>query len=146
MAQQHDSWDSQGPGGEQVFDGRAATSAAAAMEQRPLPTPPPVTSPTSATSASKRPNPLEDLIYTETLYVEDLGVIIKVRAAWKSGRGLRDSELTSCTFTARGWCLVALQLPSAGARLDVSRGGSGVPHQQAASSSEIPWHSFGAMR
>lgn len=81
MAQQHESWHSQGPGGEQVFDGRAATSAATAMDQRPLPTPPPVISPTSATSNSKRPNPLEDLIYTETLYVEDLGVIIKVSAA-----------------------------------------------------------------
>lgn len=72
-----------------MFDGRAATSAAAAMEARPLPTPPPVTSPTSATSTSKRPNPLEDLIYTESLYVEDLGVIIKVSDTGGSKRALR---------------------------------------------------------
>ena len=28
----------------------------------------------------KKANPLEDLIHTETLYVEDLGAIIKVRS------------------------------------------------------------------
>ena len=49
---------------------------------RPLPTPPPITSPVSATG--KRVNPLEDLILTETLYVADLGAIIKVRGARRS--------------------------------------------------------------
>ncbi|GAA5983766.1 hypothetical protein JCM10908_005916 [Rhodotorula pacifica] len=40
-------------------------------------------SPTRAAAPAKRANPLEDLIATETVYVQDLGVIIKrVAAAW----------------------------------------------------------------
>lgn len=122
------SWQQQqGPSGEQQGFVGAAPSATA-MHQRPLPTPPPVLSPTSTTSSGKRPNPLEDLIYTETLYVDDLGVIIKVSAARLQARKVLANVLHP--FVARCRSLVALQFPSAGARLDVSRRRGGVPHQQ----------------
>ncbi|KWU42010.1 hypothetical protein RHOSPDRAFT_21929 [Rhodotorula sp. JG-1b] len=43
----------------------------------------PVRTATAPATTSKRANPLEDLIATETVYVQDLGVIIKrVAAAW----------------------------------------------------------------
>ncbi|SCV72283.1 BQ2448_4977 [Microbotryum intermedium] len=43
----------------------------------------PTTAPSPTTSTIKRANPLEDLIYTEQTYVDDLGMVIKrVAAAW----------------------------------------------------------------
>ncbi|GAA6060094.1 hypothetical protein JCM10212_003502 [Sporobolomyces blumeae] len=81
-------------GGEAVFNGaelangsnaRSFTSPPPQHSDR-LPTSPPPASgppPASASGSNKKANPLEDLIATETLYVEDLGVVIKrVAAAW----------------------------------------------------------------
>ncbi|KDE03690.1 hypothetical protein MVLG_05821 [Microbotryum lychnidis-dioicae p1A1 Lamole] len=43
----------------------------------------PTTAPFPTTTSTKRANPLEDLIYTEQTYVDDLGMVIKrVAAAW----------------------------------------------------------------
>ncbi|GAA5894598.1 hypothetical protein JCM5296_002899 [Sporobolomyces johnsonii] len=80
-------------GGEAIFDGAALASAVpssfAPVHENVLPSPPPSATSSSnpmrpsAAAAGKKPNPLEDLITTETLYVEDLGVVIKrVAAAW----------------------------------------------------------------
>lgn len=67
MEEQYSSWDQS----QQRAQGQP-------LDSRPPPTPSAssVKSPTSATG--KRPNPLEDLILTETDYVADLGAIIKV--------------------------------------------------------------------
>lgn len=60
--------------GEQVFAGHQTSSAT-------LPPTRQVTQsqPSPVDGSGKRRNPLEDLLHTETLYVEDLGAIIKVR-------------------------------------------------------------------
>ncbi|GAA6043479.1 hypothetical protein JCM8097_000730 [Rhodosporidiobolus ruineniae] len=72
-------------GGEAIFDGAALAAGGAAAGAGSLGRPLPSRSDTqaTATSSSKRANPLEDLIATETQYVEDLGMVIKrVAAAW----------------------------------------------------------------
>ncbi|GAA5948659.1 hypothetical protein JCM21900_005204 [Sporobolomyces salmonicolor] len=80
-------------GGEAIFDGAALTSAVsnsfAPVHDNVMPAPPSTAAGSSnsarpsAAAAGKKLNPLEDLIVTETLYVEDLGVVIKrVAAAW----------------------------------------------------------------
>ncbi|GAA6005954.1 uncharacterized protein JCM10292_005625 [Rhodotorula paludigena] len=76
-------------GGEPVFDGAALAAGAQAIGQNGGLAPSPSTLapagalPTRSASAIRRGNPLEDLIHTETAYVEDLGLIIKrVAAAW----------------------------------------------------------------
>lgn len=72
MMEQYNSWDNT-----QRAPAELQQQPPPSSSSRPLPTPPPVTSPNTA--AGKRPNPLEDLILTETLYVADLGAVIKVR-------------------------------------------------------------------
>ncbi|KAK4047241.1 hypothetical protein OIV83_005545 [Microbotryomycetes sp. JL201] len=53
------------------------------VPQQPAPSSTLVPQPATTQSAARRLNPLEDLIETETLYVDDLSVIIKrVAAAW----------------------------------------------------------------
>ncbi|GAA5925642.1 uncharacterized protein JCM15063_005079 [Sporobolomyces koalae] len=76
-------------GGEAVFNGadltsdsRPKDSLSSPSQAAPVSAPPPNPA-APAPSASKKANPLEDLIATETLYVEDLGGVIKrVAAAW----------------------------------------------------------------
>lgn len=65
-------------GGEAVFNGAALTSGAIPAVSREFASPPPL-APAPTAKATKKANPLEDLIATETLYVEDLGAVIKVR-------------------------------------------------------------------
>ncbi|BGP72720.1 hypothetical protein NBRC10513v2_006116 [Rhodotorula toruloides] len=89
--------DSLGPrdssGGEQVFNGAAIAAGASAGPSQAAPEAghaAPASESTAsgnaalaASSSMKRANPLEDLIATETAYVEDLGAVIKrVAAAW----------------------------------------------------------------
>ncbi|GAA5999679.1 hypothetical protein JCM10207_005866 [Rhodosporidiobolus poonsookiae] len=84
-------------GGEAVFDGAAIASGAAATLGGAGPPPRQgslsaatqqqqqqhVEAQAAAAAAAKRANPLEDLIATETAYVDDLGMVIKrVAAAW----------------------------------------------------------------
>jgi len=67
-------------GGEAVFNGAALASA----NSQTFASPPasssrePHSAPPKAPPPAKKANPLEDLIATETLYVEDLGAVIKV--------------------------------------------------------------------
>ncbi|GAA5947946.1 hypothetical protein JCM3765_007040 [Sporobolomyces pararoseus] len=66
-------------GGEAVFNGAALSSSTS----QPFNSPHPQSLPPKAPPPAKKANPLEDLIATETLYVEDLGGVIKrVAAAW----------------------------------------------------------------
>ncbi|BGP32564.1 hypothetical protein JCM10296v2_004345 [Rhodotorula toruloides] len=89
--------DSLGPrdssGGEQVFNGAAIAAGASAGPSRADPQAGHAVAASESTasgnaaleasSSLKRANPLEDLIATETAYVEDLGAVIKrVAAAW----------------------------------------------------------------
>ena len=64
-------------------DGGASSQTSHASSAPPNRSSPVRTATATATATSKRANPLEDLIATETVYVQDLSVIIKrVAAAW----------------------------------------------------------------
>lgn len=122
-------------GGEAVFNGAALASGSANSQSYSSPPPsaslpPPVRVPPPA----KKANPLEDLIATETLYVEDLGAVIKVSHlelfAFAPLPTLADARVLHRLDTARRSSLVTVKLPSSSARHNVQGSRSRLPNQQ----------------
>lgn len=101
-------------GGEQVFNGAAIAAGTpaepprTALEAGPTSAAPTVSgnAALSASGSMKRANPLEDLIATETTYVEDLGAVIKVRSLVRSLTCAFTSDVL-LSVTARRSCMVA---------------------------------------